>query len=49
MHALDDEVRAGKVLYVGISDIPARANTPRLDPVHRPAAALQPGPARDRA
>ena len=44
MRALDDAVRAGKVLYVGISDTPAwvvaRANTlaavARLEPVRRP-------------
>ena len=50
MRALDDAVRAGKVLYVGISDAPGLGRVPgqharavaRLDPVRRPAGALQP-------
>ena len=56
MRALDDEVRAGKILYVGISDTPAwlaaRANTlaavARLDGFHGPPGALQPAAARYR-
>lgn len=50
MNALDDLVRAGKVLYLGISDTPAwivslRGHIRRaawLDSVHRPAGPLQP-------
>ncbi len=56
MRALDDQVRAGKILYIGISDAPAwliaRANTlaalARLDPLRRPPGALQPVAARHR-
>ena len=50
IRGLDDLVRAGKVLYVGISDTPAwvvaQANTladPRLVALRRPADPLQPG------
>ena len=56
MRALDDQVRAGKILYAGISDAPAwvvsRANTlasmARVDGVCRPAGALQPAAPRHR-
>ena len=55
--ALDDLVRAGKVLYVGISDTPAwvvaagqhPGRAARLEPLRRPAGALQPGRAHPRA
>jgi aryl-alcohol dehydrogenase-like predicted oxidoreductase len=57
MRGLDDIVRQGKVLYVGISDAPARwiaqANTlagaSRLDTVHRVADRVQPRGAHGRA
>ena len=50
MRGLDDLVRAGKVLYVGVSDTPAwkvaQANTlaraARLDAASRPADRVQP-------
>jgi aryl-alcohol dehydrogenase-like predicted oxidoreductase len=58
MRGLDDLVRQGKVLYLGISDAPAwwiaQANTlaelrDRLDPVHRVADRVQPRGAHGRA
>ena len=57
MRALDDAVRAGKVLHVGISDTPAwvvaTGQHPRRwrgrSPVRRPAGPLQPAQPRRRA
>ncbi|HEX2808597.1 MAG TPA: aldo/keto reductase, partial [Kineosporiaceae bacterium] len=56
MRALDDEVRAGRVLYIGVSDAPAwvvfarqhAGGMAELDPVRRSAGALQPRAARHR-
>ena len=57
MRGLDDIVRQGKVLYVGISDAPALVGFPgkysggasRLDTVHRVADRVQPRGAHGRA
>lgn len=53
MRALDDEVRAGKILYIGVTGlgrIPGEHAGPvaRLDALHRPAGALQPAAPRHR-
>jgi aryl-alcohol dehydrogenase-like predicted oxidoreductase len=56
LRALDDQVRAGKILYLGISDAPAwvisrqyPGRLARLDAVRRPAGALQPAAPRHRS
>jgi len=56
MRALDDEARAGKILYLGVSDTRLGGGpgehpgaVARADRLHQPAGAVQPAPARHRA